>query len=202
MSEGTICPKCNYVRTSEETVPEWQCPSCQVVYAKAQPAAAGVVGDVAAPQYSADSLSHNSQLQESGGKQNLALGIAAGAGAALAGAIIWAVVSAVTNYQIGWMAVGVGALVGYAVRRAGNGTDSSFGIAGAVLSFLGCFVGNFLTIIIIVSRQESIPLLDIVSRITPEIFSELMKEAFQPMDLLFYGIAVYEGFKLSFAQSE
>lgn len=189
MSEGTICPKCNYVRTSEETVPEWQCPSCQVVYAKAQPAAAGIAGDVAAPQYSA-------------GKQNFVLGVAAGSGAALAGAIIWAVVSAVTNYQIGWMAVGVGALVGYAVRRAGNGTDSSFGIAGAALSFLGCFVGNFLTIIIIVSRQESIPILDIVSRITPEIFSELMKDAFQPMDLLFYGIAVYEGFKLSFAQSE
>jgi glutaredoxin len=29
------CPKCGYVRKSEELAPEWQCPSCQVVYAKA-----------------------------------------------------------------------------------------------------------------------------------------------------------------------
>jgi glutaredoxin len=29
------CPKCGYVRKSEEIAPEWQCPSCQVVYAKA-----------------------------------------------------------------------------------------------------------------------------------------------------------------------
>lgn len=29
------CPKCGYVRTKEDMAPEWQCPACQVVYAKA-----------------------------------------------------------------------------------------------------------------------------------------------------------------------
>ena len=29
------CPKCGYVRKADEIAPEWQCPSCQVVYAKA-----------------------------------------------------------------------------------------------------------------------------------------------------------------------
>ncbi len=29
------CPKCGYVRTAEDRAPEWQCPACQVVYAKA-----------------------------------------------------------------------------------------------------------------------------------------------------------------------
>lgn len=28
------CPKCQYVRTPADTSPEWQCPSCGVVYAK------------------------------------------------------------------------------------------------------------------------------------------------------------------------
>jgi glutaredoxin len=32
-----ICPKCNYVRKPTDHVPDWQCPACQVVYAKAQP---------------------------------------------------------------------------------------------------------------------------------------------------------------------
>jgi ribosomal protein L37AE/L43A len=30
----TICPKCNTVRPSETTAPEWQCPACGVAYAK------------------------------------------------------------------------------------------------------------------------------------------------------------------------
>lgn len=29
------CPKCGYVRKAEDMAPEWQCPACQVVYAKA-----------------------------------------------------------------------------------------------------------------------------------------------------------------------
>lgn len=35
MSAGTRCPKCGYVRKEQEMVPDWQCPSCQVAYAKA-----------------------------------------------------------------------------------------------------------------------------------------------------------------------
>jgi glutaredoxin len=31
-----ICPKCNYVRKPTDQAPDWQCPACQVVYAKAQ----------------------------------------------------------------------------------------------------------------------------------------------------------------------
>jgi glutaredoxin len=28
------CPKCGYIRKEEEFAPEWQCPKCQIVYAK------------------------------------------------------------------------------------------------------------------------------------------------------------------------
>ena len=28
------CPKCGYVRKRNDTAPDWQCPSCQIVYAK------------------------------------------------------------------------------------------------------------------------------------------------------------------------
>jgi glutaredoxin len=29
------CPSCGYVRKAEDLAPEWQCPSCQIVYEKA-----------------------------------------------------------------------------------------------------------------------------------------------------------------------
>lgn len=28
------CPKCNYERTTSDSCPEWQCPSCGIAYAK------------------------------------------------------------------------------------------------------------------------------------------------------------------------
>jgi hypothetical protein len=137
-------------------------------------------------------------MQEIKNTQNLLLGGIAGVGAAATGAIIWAAVTALTGYQIGWMAVGVGFLVGVAVRIFGKGIDKVFGIVGGVLSLTGCLAGNLLTVCIMVSRQEHIDLLDLLSRLNPEITSELMRATFSPIDLLFYGIAVYEGYKFSF----
>ena len=131
-------------------------------------------------------------------EQNLMMGIAAGGAAALAGAAAWAIITVATDFQIGWMAVGVGFLVGYAVRALGKGIDRQFGIAGASLSFLGCVLGNLLAVCIMAAKQEKIPVMDILTQLTPGLASELMKATFHPMDLLFYGIAVYEGYKLSF----
>jgi hypothetical protein len=145
-----------------------------------------------------DQMMLQGYVQEIRDNQNLTFGVIGGIAAAVVGATVWAITTALTNYQIGWMAVGVGCLVGFAVRRFGKGIDTSFGIAGAGLSLLGCLAGNLLTVCIVVSRQQSIALLDVLSRLNPEIAVELMKVTFSPMDLLFYGIAVYEGYRFSF----
>jgi mannitol-specific phosphotransferase system IIBC component len=135
-------------------------------------------------------------------EENLPLGMIAGVGAALIGAIIWAVVTVVTEYQIGWMAVGLGFLVGYAIRKFGKGVSKKFGIAGAVCAFGGCLVGNLLSICGFLATQESVPLLMVVTNVflQPAIAVELLQVTFNPMDVIFYAIAVYEGYKFSFRQ--
>jgi hypothetical protein len=137
-------------------------------------------------------------VQEIRDNQNLLFGILGGMVAAAVGAAIWAVITALTNFQIGWMAVGVGFLVGYAVRMCGKGIDKSFKFAGAALSLLGCLAGNLFTICIVISRHQHIPFFQILSRLNPAIVADLMKATFNPMDVLFYGIAVYEGYRFSF----
>jgi hypothetical protein len=133
-------------------------------------------------------------------QQNLGIGILAGSVAAIAGAGLWAVVTVMTEYQIGWMAVGVGVLVGLSLRKFGKGIDKTFGIAGAGLALLGCVLGNLLAVCGFVSVQEAIPFLQVLGRLTPAAAVELLKVTFSPIDLLFYGIAVYEGYKLAFRQ--
>jgi hypothetical protein len=126
---------------------------------------------------------------------NLPLGAVAGFAAAIVGAAIWAAITAATEYQIGWMAIGVGFLVGFAVRLVGRGTEPAFGIAGAVLALLGCALGNLLTITWFLAQQEGAPFFSVLTSLDIALVIDLMKATFAPMDLLFYAIAAYCGFR-------
>ena len=130
--------------------------------------------------------------------QKLVMGLVGGIGAAVIAAAAWALVTVLTNHHYGLVAIGVGFLVGYAVRIFGKGVDTIFGVTGAAVSLLGCVAGNFLTVLVFASRQEGIPFLDLLSRVTPEVIGAVLKDTFQPMDLLFYGLATYFGYKYSF----
>ena len=134
------------------------------------------------------------------GEQNLPLAVIGALIASIIGAVIWAVITGITEYQIGWMAVGVGFLVGKAVGRFGKGIDNIYGIIGAGFSLFGCLSGNLLTVAYFASVQEgvSLPLVILGMIISPSIVFSVIKETFNFMDILFYGLALYEGYKFSF----
>ena len=131
-------------------------------------------------------------------EQNLLFGSFTGIIAAIAGASLWAIITLATNFQIGWMAVGVGFLVGYGIRIAGKGIDKIFGILGASLSLFGCLLGNFLTVVGFISKEESLGFFETLVRIDYSLVPSLMLQTGSLIDLLFYGIAVYEGYRFSF----
>lgn len=130
-------------------------------------------------------------------EQSVPKAVVAGALAAAVGAGVWALITVLTSFQIGWMAVGVGFLVGLAVRTFGKGTDTTFGVIGALLALAGCLLGNLLTVCGMIAADQSLRLVDVVTSLDLRTAYELMFATFSPMDLLFYGIAVYEGYRLS-----
>ena len=150
------------------------------------------------PQVELDEMKYQRFVTELEGNQNLQMGIVGGIIGAVIGAAAWAVVTVATGYQIGWMAVGVGFLAGYGVRLMGKGISKQFGIVGAILSLLGCLAGNLLSVCAMVSKHEDVSFFDILVRLNPEIIVDIFKTTFSPMDLLFYAIAVYEGYRFSF----
>ncbi len=135
-------------------------------------------------------------------EQNLMLAGIAGVVACILSAAIWAIVTVATKYQIGWMAVGVGFLVGYAVRFFGRGTSETFGVIGAVCALSGCVLGNLLSSCGFLASQESIPLFQVIvnTLLQPAFCVQLLQITFNPIDLLFYGLAIYEGYRFSFRQ--
>ncbi|MFQ6004144.1 MAG: hypothetical protein ACE5OQ_01460 [Woeseia sp.] len=133
-------------------------------------------------------------------EQSLVNGTVAGIVAAIVGAGIWAVVTVMTENQIGWMAIGIGFLVGFAVRFAGKGIDKVFGIIGAALSLVGCALGNVFAITYFIAINEGIAFTDVLGQLEPAIVFELLISTFEVMDLLFYGLAAYFGYRYAFRQ--
>jgi hypothetical protein len=147
-----------------------------------------------------DQLKLQMMMQQIRDNQNLSLAIVGGAVAAAAGAVLWAIVTAVTNWQIGIMAVGIGFLVGLVIRKVGRGVSPSFGITGAVLSLAGCLLGNLLAACAIIADQQSMGFFEVLGRVDFRTAVDIIVETFHPMDVLFYGLAVYYGYKYSFHQ--
>ena len=130
--------------------------------------------------------------------------IVAGAATALLCAVVWGIISILTGYQIGWIAVGVGFAVGVAVRVVGNGDNPIFGIVAGTLSLLAVVLGNVICIAGVLANlsgsddmPEKISVFSAFFRLlmNPGLTMELLKLTFSPMDIIFYGIALYVGFK-------
>lgn len=133
---------------------------------------------------------------------NLVMGLVGGVGAMLASAVLWGIITYVTEYQISWMAIGVGAFVGFAIRKLGKGNSLIFGISGAVLSLLGCLLGNFLFYNGVLAKEWQAPFFDVFLAISfdPAAILEIFTLAFDVRDLLFYAIAVYIGFRTAMSK--
>lgn len=127
---------------------------------------------------------------------NLLMGLIGGGVAMLVGAVVWGAITYFTEYQIGWMAVGVGFLVGMAVKFFGRGKSMIFGISSALLALIGCVLGNLFFYSGVVAREESVSFLEVFSffLLSPAALIELFTLAFDFMDILFYALALYAGF--------
>ena len=98
------------------------------------------------------------------------------------------------------MAIAIGFMVGYAIRYYGKGIDIIFGVLGAILSLCGCLLGNFLSIVGFAASSEGMGYIEVLTSIEYSLIPALIIDTFNPMDLLFYSLAIYEGYKFSFRE--
>jgi hypothetical protein len=144
----------------------------------------------------------NPAISELDFESNLMMGLVGGAVAMLVSAVVWGLITYFTEYQISWMAIGVGAFVGFAVQKLGKGKTLIFGISGATLSLLGCLLGNFLFYNSVLAKEWGVPFFEVLLAISfdPATIVELFTVAFDLRDLLFYAIAAYIGFRAAMSK--
>ena len=112
------------------------------------------------------------------------------------GAAIWAAIAAFTGYEIGWIAWGVGFLVGLGVRIC---SPESYGAApggtAAVISLLALAAGKMISLSIVAKNELGVDL-------PFSALMELLPETLGPMDFLFGGLAVFTAFKVGGAMGD
>lgn len=126
------------------------------------------------------------------------VGAAAGLVTAVLGAAVWAIATVVSGYQIGWMAIGVGALVGLSVRKAAPSHDRRLGMVGAACALFGCLLGNLAACYEFVAREFHSGYLETVQGLGVSGSLEVLKSTSSPIDLIFYALAIGQGYKLAF----
>ena len=146
--------------------------------------------------FDASMPSAQSTIEQLDNQPSLLMGLIGGTVAMLVSAIIWGVISYVTEYQIGWMAIGVGFLVGIAIKFFGKGKSMMFGVSSAVLALIGCVLGNLIFYSGIIAREESASFLQVffILLLQPAAAIEVFSIAFGFMDIVFYALAAYVGF--------
>lgn len=143
----------------------------------------------------ADATALRHQLES---EQHLVNACLAGSVAAFVAALVWAGIGLATGYEVRFMAIAVGFLVGFSVRLAGKGISATFGAVGVAMTIFGCGLGNLLTVAVLISGEQGLTVLMVLSELDYELALELIMAFYQPIDSLYYAVALYQGYNLAF----
>ena len=113
------------------------------------------------------------------------------------GAIIWALITYFTERQFGLIAIAIGAGIGITINYTGNGFEQKFAYLGAIIAFLSCLLGNFLALVGFAAKESEMTLLQVFGAIDFSKVADIMNSTFGIMDLIFYALAVYEGYRFA-----
>ena len=117
-------------------------------------------------------------------------------------AVLWAVIGALTETEFGIFVIAVGAVVGYVVRKAGNGRSKGYGVMGALVSILSCALGSVFLMVYFLSQEVGLNIFEIFPLLY---WSEILKyyvTTIDFMNVLFFLFAAYEGYRLSIVRPQ
>jgi hypothetical protein len=137
---------------------------------------------------------------------NVMMAVIGGIVGAVIGGIIWAAIAIITDYEIGYVAIGVGALAGGGVVLANNGQRGlPFQIIAVITGVAGIFVGKFLAGVYfyreVLIEDYGIELVNQIGigglfADTLELFPEYLSVTLEPIDLLFVILAIITAWRI------
>lgn len=113
--------------------------------------------------------------------------------AAIIGGAAWAVIVALTDYELGIVAWAVGGLAGYVVATLANKQiTAAHQLTAVIASLLGILLGKYFTVGYIYTESIS----GIFGSEVMTVFQENLSSLFSPMDIVFTALAVVTAWQL------
>lgn len=127
---------------------------------------------------------------------NAGLAIAAAVVAMLVSAAIYGLILKEAEVQIGYLAVGIGALIGLALGKLG-GSNPVLPFIGAVLGLLGVYLGQVFGIAMVFTDLPGAPgFFEVLTQHFGDI-NEGLKSELEVVDYLFYALGGVAGFSIT-----
>lgn len=114
-----------------------------------------------------------------------------------AAALGCAIFTATTGYRGVYMVLGVGLLIGLAVRYFGAGINWVFGFLAALLTLAGSLLGYYLSQAGVPEEMQLAGIIRVPDYLSPDLMINTMRDTFVPLDLLFYGLTALLGYLLA-----
>lgn len=124
---------------------------------------------------------------------NVGLGIVAALVAALVAAAAYGGIMNAIEREIGYAAVGVGAIVGFAAGKLG-GRNPVLPVVGAVLSVVSVFVGELFFYALVLAGASGVGVGDVLSTVGVSGLVDIWKEDADIMNFLFLALGAFAGF--------
>ena len=140
------------------------------------------------------------------GAMSLIMAIIGGVVGAVIGGIIWAAIAIITDYEIGYVAIGVGALAGGGVVVANGGKRGlPYQLIAVMTGVAGIFVGKFLAGVYfyreVLIEDYGIELVNEIGisglvTDTVQLFPDYLSATLEPIDLLFVILAIVAAWRI------
>ncbi len=123
-------------------------------------------------------------------EQNFRAAVLFGSIAAVLAATAYAMIAVAAGYTVAYTALGVGAVVGFAVQFLGRGVESRYVMLASILAVAACILGNVIAMLLLRARFSGESASDIASGLSPELLLDLAAKGIRPVDLVFWMLAV------------
>jgi hypothetical protein len=122
-----------------------------------------------------------------------------GLAGALAGAMLWAAIAVITDLEVGYVAVLVGALTGIGVRFGARAPAPGLQVLAAALALAGLVAAKYAIVAWVVSRELGMSPFDpAIARMFGDLFGELLS----PFDALWAFLAIGAAYRVPAAHRD
>jgi hypothetical protein len=123
-------------------------------------------------------------------EQNFAAALVAGAIATLFAAVAYGIVVATWGFSYGFMAAGIGVVVGLSMGLPGRGITRKFSVVAAAYTLIGCVLGNLVLRIVNMSEASATSPLDVIQGSSLSALAQWSVAGLTLIHLVFWFVAV------------